>query len=186
MPASGRLSAALRLGDGAVGPPALTSAVPGFPLLIVSLLKILTDVGEEETGLVAILGASFFNVLVVPALAALLRPGGLRLDWRPLVRGTVFYTGLLGVLIALLTLANCDCVRWWEGLVLLLLYVGILVLHIVVGMPVVERAVKAAFSTPRHISRGGRVLQRGAEGWGEELEAVPPGLEAAAVPPPCP
>ena len=195
MPGSTRLAAALRLGDGAVGPPALKSAVAGFPLLVVSLLKILTDLGEKETGLDAILGAGVLNVLAVPALAALLRPGGLRLDWRPLVRDTLVYMGLLGTLILFWLGVTPNVANWWEGLVLLLLYAGVLVLRIVAGTPVVVRAVKAAFPTPRHAPGGGNVKQSDAEGGGDELEVAPPGaeaevaqpgVEAAAVPPPRP
>jgi len=186
MPVSTRLAAALRLGDDGVGPPALKSAAAGFPLLVVSLLKILTELDEEETGLDAILGAGVFNVLVVPALAALLRPGGLRLDWRPFVRDTVVYMGLLGALLVLWLWVTPDFASWWEGLVLLVLYVGILGLRIVAGTPVVVRAVKAAFPTTDHVPGGGHRAKRRAEDGEGDLEAAPPGPEAAVGPRPRP
>lgn len=75
---------------------------------------------ETDIGVGTIVGSAVFNVLFVIGACALVAPTALQLTWFPLARDSTFYTVDLFALIFVLSDSE---VRWYESLVLFLLYV---------------------------------------------------------------
>ncbi|XP_076825636.1 sodium/potassium/calcium exchanger 4-like [Clavelina lepadiformis] len=74
----------------------------------------------SDVGVGTIVGSAVFNLLVIIALTSALAGQILTIDWRPLIRDSVFY----GFSIVIFILFSWDATfQWWESLLLLLLYV---------------------------------------------------------------
>jgi len=74
---------------------------------------------ESDVGVGTIVGSAVFNLLVIIALTTLLARKVLDIDWRPLVRDSVFYSFSI---IAFIVLSWDGKFLWWESLILLILY----------------------------------------------------------------
>mmetsp|Transcript_48895 Transcript_48895/g.141638 ORF Transcript_48895/g.141638 Transcript_48895/m.141638 type:complete len:735 (+) Transcript_48895:177-2381(+) len=75
---------------------------------------------ESDVGVGTIVGSAVFNVLFVIGACAMVAPTALQLTWFPLARDSSFYIVDLFVLIAVF--ADSE-VRWYEALMLFLLYI---------------------------------------------------------------
>nr|CAB3266163.1 sodium/potassium/calcium exchanger 2 [Phallusia mammillata] len=74
----------------------------------------------SDVGVGTIVGSAVFNLLVIIALTSALAGRVLQIDWRPLIRDSVFYGGSVMVFI----LFSWDGIfMWWESFLLLMLYV---------------------------------------------------------------
>lgn len=74
---------------------------------------------ESDVGVGTIVGSAVFNLLVIIAFTTLLARKVLDIDWRPLVRDSVFYAFSI---VAFIVLSWDGKFLWWESLILLLLY----------------------------------------------------------------
>jgi K+-dependent Na+/Ca+ exchanger-like protein len=76
---------------------------------------------ESDIGTGTIIGSAVFNVLFVIGACALVAPEPLHLTWFPLARDSSFYAVDLLVVTAVFL---DEKVKWWEALILFLLYLG--------------------------------------------------------------
>ncbi|XP_006815761.1 sodium/potassium/calcium exchanger 4-like [Saccoglossus kowalevskii] len=77
-------------------------------------------VQETDLGIGTIVGSAVFNILIIIALSAALAGQILHLDWRPLMRDSLFY----GISICCFITFSWDAhFELWESIVLLVLYV---------------------------------------------------------------
>jgi len=74
---------------------------------------------ESDVGVGTIVGSAVFNLLVIIAFTTLLARKVLDIDWRPLVRDSVFYSFSI---LAFIILSWDGKFMWWESLILLVLY----------------------------------------------------------------
>lgn len=74
---------------------------------------------ESDVGVGTIVGSAVFNLLVIIAFTTLLARKVLDIDWRPLVRDSVFYAFSI---MAFIVLSWDGKFLWWESLILLALY----------------------------------------------------------------
>ena len=79
---------------------------------------------ESDIGIGTIVGSAVFNVLFVIGMCSLLSKEVLTLTWWPLFRDCFYYGFGLIVLSLLAGVLSSGSVKWWESLILLLLYVG--------------------------------------------------------------
>lgn len=86
------------------------------PELFTSLAGVTT---ESDVGVGTIVGSAVFNILVIIALTAALTPTALLLDWRPLVRDSVFYG--MSIILFLIFVQDGE-VQYYESIILLCLY----------------------------------------------------------------
>jgi len=75
---------------------------------------------ESDVGVGTIVGSAVFNLLVIIAFTTLLAKEVLDIDWRPLVRDSVFYAFSI---VAFIILSWDGKFLWWEALILLCLYI---------------------------------------------------------------
>jgi len=75
---------------------------------------------ESDVGVGTIVGSAVFNLLVIIAFTTLLAKEVLDIDWRPLVRDSVFYAFSI---VAFIILSWDGQFMWWEALILLCLYI---------------------------------------------------------------
>ncbi|CAI5720567.1 unnamed protein product [Peronospora destructor] len=68
------------------------------PELFVSLADIVFKKPAESMGVGIIVGSALFNILIIISLSALLAGQVLKLDWRPLLRDSLWYTWAISVL----------------------------------------------------------------------------------------
>ena len=83
---------------------------------------------ESEIGFAAIVGSAVFNVLFVIAICAFAVPEALQLTWYPLARDCIYYVFALGMLSLFFAGLTPSTITWWEGLILLILYIGYVVI----------------------------------------------------------
>lgn len=74
---------------------------------------------ESDVGVGTIVGSAVFNLLVIIAFTTLLARKVLDIDWRPLVRDSVFYAFSI---VAFIIMSWDGKFLWWEALILLFLY----------------------------------------------------------------
>lgn len=92
------------------------------PELFTSLLA--TFVTKDDVGVGTIVGSAVFNVLVIIGVSAIMAGKILQLDWRPLVRDSVFYAMSIVLLLVFTLGSSRGEIGWWEGLILMSGYVG--------------------------------------------------------------
>lgn len=113
------------------------------PEFFASLLAVF--VTRDAVGVGTIVGSAVFNLLVIIGLSAALAGAVLKLDWRPLMRDSVFY--VISVLLLLLftlgpTGGSKGYIQWWEGLILVLTYVIYVLFMAYVNKPYMAWAAK--------------------------------------------
>ena len=80
---------------------------------------------EDDVGFGCIVGSAVFNVLFVIACCAVFAHEPLELTWWPLFRDSIYYCVSLGVLAAFIFDGG---IQWYEGIILLVMYFGYVVL----------------------------------------------------------
>lgn len=120
VPALERICDALQLSDDVAGA-TFAAAGSSAPELFTSLLAVF--VTKDEVGVGTIVGSAVFNVLVIIGVSALLAGSTLQLDWRPLVRDSVFYSVFIIILLVQVLWVTKGDAEWWEGLIMLGVYV---------------------------------------------------------------
>lgn len=78
---------------------------------------------RNSLGIGTIVGSAMFNILVIVAMSAAAAKQTLVIDWRPLVRDCAFY-GLSLVLMTVMVLTGDGVVEWWEGVIMVVGYLG--------------------------------------------------------------
>jgi K+-dependent Na+/Ca+ exchanger-like protein len=86
------------------------------PELFISLMA--AFVSEGDAGLGTIVGSAIFNILIIIGLCSFVA-AGVKLDWYPLTRDTLFYCTSIIVLVCGIFDSQ---VQWWEALICCLLY----------------------------------------------------------------
>ncbi|XP_013418533.1 uncharacterized protein LOC106179451 [Lingula anatina] len=93
------------------------------PELFTSIVGLATD--NNDVGVGTIAGSAMFNILIIIALSAALAGQVLYLDWRPLIRDSIFYATSVGVFIVF---AWDGKLEHYETAILLFLYILYIVL----------------------------------------------------------
>ncbi|CAN8065859.1 unnamed protein product [Agarophyton chilense] len=91
------------------------------PEFFASLLGVF--ITEDEVGIGTIVGSAVFNILVIIGLSAALAGAVIKLDWRPLLRDSVFYISSIILLLLFVLPISKGQIVWWEGLILVCFYV---------------------------------------------------------------
>ena len=131
------------------------------PELFTSLLS--TFVTKDDIGVGTIVGSAVFNILVIVGVCALMAGKVLKLDWRVLVRDSVFYIISICLLFTFVLGSSRAELRWWEGLVLVGGYVGYIVFMAWGNDPWMEFA-------KRFMKDGGKGVDESGEGGVTDLE----------------
>lgn len=92
------------------------------PEFFASLLGVF--VTKDEVGIGTIVGSAVFNLLVIIGLSAALAGAVLKLDWRPLMRDSIFYIISVLLLLVFTLFSTKSVINWWEGLILVLTYIA--------------------------------------------------------------
>lgn len=116
-----RICEQLRLSDDVAGATFL-AAGSSAPELFTSLISVF--VTKDEVGVGTIVGSAVFNVLVIIGSAAALAGSVLKLDWRPLMRDSFFYFLFIALLFLSLVATSRSEATWYEGLILIVSYLG--------------------------------------------------------------
>jgi len=119
VPSLEKISEGLSLSEDVAGA-TFMAAGSSAPELFVSLADNVISNPPRSVGIGTVIGSAIFNILVIIGLSALLAGQALSLNWRPFARDATFY---LISIILLIAVVNDGVIRWWEGLVLLLIYV---------------------------------------------------------------
>jgi len=114
------ISEALKLSEDVAGA-TFMAAGSSAPELFSSLMSLVAPSAENELGVGTIVGSAVFNILVIIGATAVFSGQVLLLDWRPVLRDLVFYTGAVVSLIGIFADGK---VTWHEGLVILFCYIG--------------------------------------------------------------
>ncbi len=94
------------------------------PELFTSLLSVFFT--GDDVGIGTIVGSAVFNILIIIGLSAVLAKEALQLDFRPLLRDSLFYVISVVALLVMVLFSTRGRADWWEGLILMgayLLYI---------------------------------------------------------------
>uniref|UniRef100_A0A7S3PRD0 Sodium/calcium exchanger membrane region domain-containing protein n=1 Tax=Aplanochytrium stocchinoi TaxID=215587 RepID=A0A7S3PRD0_9STRA len=119
VPSLEKISEGLSLPEDVAGA-TFMAAGSSAPELFVSLADNVISNPPKSVGIGTIVGSAIFNILVIVGLSALLAGQALALNWRPFARDAGFYFISIVVLILVV---NDGVIKWWEGLILLSIYV---------------------------------------------------------------
>lgn len=97
---------------------------------------------KDDVGVGTIVGSAVFNILVIIGLSAALAGGDLRLDWRPLLRDSVFYVVSILLLFTFTMGSSNGKIDWWEGFILVSTYVVYVLFMAFVNRIYMEKALK--------------------------------------------
>ena len=132
VPALERICEQLALSEDVAGA-TFMAAGSSAPELFTALLGALWS--KDDVGIGTIVGSAVFNILIIIGLSAALAKDTLELDFRPLLRDSVFYVISIIMLIVFVMFVGghpdpvtgeykiAGMVNWWEGLVFVLAYV---------------------------------------------------------------
>ncbi|KAH8245004.1 hypothetical protein KR032_003832, partial [Drosophila birchii] len=116
LPAMERLCYALKMSYDVAGATFLAASTSA-PELFINIVG--TFITHSDIGIGTIVGSSVFNVLVICAVCGIFT-NPMKLNWWPVTRDTFWY---LVAIFALVAVMWDSCVRWYESVALLLLYV---------------------------------------------------------------
>ena len=118
VPALERLCAQLKISEDVAGATWM-AAGSSAPELFTALIA--TFRTKDDVGVGTIVGSAVFNILVIIGLSASLSPGAPKLDFRPLLRDTLFYGASVTLLLVFVLGGE---VQWWEALILVIFYIA--------------------------------------------------------------
>mgnify|MGYP003571735263 CR=1 FL=1 len=121
------ISEALSLSEDVAGA-TFMAAGSSAPELFTSIMAVFGT--ENDVGVGTIVGSAVFNILLIIGVSAAVAGPIMVLDWRPLVRDSLYY------LFSILLLARFfgdDVVEFWEACCLLGAYVGYILLMVING-----------------------------------------------------
>jgi len=117
------------------------------PELLVSLSAVSKGSGGIALG--NVVGSNITNICVILGLTACVRP--LRIEWQLIKLDVPILVGV--TLLAVIFAWNGQLLRW-QGAILLSLFIGYTVMHIVLARRKVTREVAAEFEAEIHVTRG--------------------------------
>jgi len=89
------------------------------PELFSSVVSLANPNATSEVGVGTIVGSAVFNVLVIIGVTAVFAGQTLNLDWKPVCRDTLFYSGAI---ISIIVFFRDGMIKWYEGMVSVFLY----------------------------------------------------------------
>ena len=92
------------------------------PELFTSMISTLFE--GDDLGIGTIVGSAVFNICVIIAVSAMFAPCAILLDFRPLLRDSIFYVISVGLMLVFVLFSSKGTALYWEGLILLLAYVA--------------------------------------------------------------
>ncbi len=171
VPALERLCAQLKVSEDVAGATWM-AAGSSAPELFTALIA--TFRTKDDVGVGTIVGSAVFNILVIIGLSAALSPGAPKLDFRPLLRDTLFYTASVTLLLVFVIGGK---VQWWEALILVLFYICYILFMKFANKTYMKRTAKYATPEPSESSQSDNTIPNdveGAYGTAEQPQLAPP------------
>lgn len=161
-----KISEMLHLSEDVAGA-TFMAAGSSAPELFSSIMALAIPSAGSDVGVGTIVGSAVFNVLMIIGLTAVFAGRTLLLDWKPLARDGIFYAGSI---ITIIIFFNDGVIRWWEGMIMVLLY-AVYVLFMVYNTRIfdwldrkVSKKVQPSEDTETGNSSGKKPATEGAEG----------------------